>query len=228
MRILFVEDEKALARALTTSLEKQNFMVVAASDGKEALMYANHDQFDLIILDIMLPEINGFEIVKSLRENKNKTPILLLSALSATDDKIRGLNLGADDYLTKPFSFEELLARIYALLRRSDSSIVQQKVQYQNLELNLSTAILSYGTRKIELSSKEFNVMEILIKRQGSYVSKDIMMDVIWGYDSQAEYNAVEVYISFLRKKLVYLRVPLLIKVSRGIGYKLDVMKDDV
>lgn len=221
MRILIVEDEKKLAEALSQILIKNKYEVDMVYDGEAGLDYALTGIYDVIILDIMLPKTNGLEVLKNLRENKISTPIILLTAKSELGDKVRGLDCGADDYLTKPFATEELLARIRALGRRTGEVISDDIISTQDIELNLSTYELISGDQSIKLSLKECRIIEILMKRQGRVVSKEELLEKVWGFDSDAEHNNVEVYVSFLRKKLIHINSCVSIKTFRGVGYSI-------
>jgi DNA-binding response OmpR family regulator len=222
MRILLVEDEKALADALTQILIKQKYIVDTSYDGESGFDNAMSDIYDVIILDIMLPKMNGFDIVKELRKNKIKTPILLLTARDAPADKVKGLDLGADDYLPKPFITEELLARVRALHRRNTDIVIEENtLNYEGLALNISSYELSYDKNFVKLGLKEFSIMDLLLRNPTNILSKEKLIEKIWGYDSDAEYNNVEVYISFLRKKLDHIKSHVNITTVRGVGYRL-------
>ncbi|WP_058485554.1 response regulator transcription factor [Defluviitalea phaphyphila] len=222
MRILIIEDEKKLAEAIKHILVKNKYIVDMVHDGISGLDYGLTGIYDIIILDIMLPEMNGLDVLKELRKNKIFTPIILLTAKDEIQDKVRGLDYGADDYLTKPFSIDELLARIRALSRRRGDIIVDDIIEIEDIKLNLSTYELICGNKSVKLSLKECHIIEFLIKRKGQVVSKEEILEKIWGFDSDAEYNNVEVYISFLRKKLAYLHSRINIKTLRGIGYSIE------
>lgn len=221
LNILLIEDEKKLALALVEALSKHNLIVDVVFTGKAGLLEAESQNYDLIILDIMLPEVSGLEVLETLRKNGVSTPVLLLTAKSTISDKVLGLNLGADDYLTKPFSFQELLARIKVLLRRPPQ-MVSTILEYEGLSLNQDNCILSYDEQTVLLPAKEFHLMTLFLKNIDSLLSKDDILNKIWGFDSEVGYNTVEVYISFLRKKLTALNCPITIKSFRNIGYKLD------
>ena len=202
MRILIVEDEYSLADAVTAILKKEQYFVDAVYDGRDGLDYALSDIYDLILLDIMLPKMNGLDVLKEIRKNNISTPVMLLTAKSEVDDKIKGLDCGADDYLTKPFNKGELLARVRALTRRK-GEIPSNELTFGDIVLNQSTYELSCGTLSVKLGAKEFRIMQMLMFAPKNIISKDEFIEKIWGYDSEAEYNSIEVYISFLRKKLV-------------------------
>ena len=194
-------------------------------DGKDGLDYALSGIYDLILLDIMLPKMNGLDVLKALRENGISTPVMLLTARTEVNDKIKGLDCGADDYLTKPFNKGELLARVRALTRRK-GEIPSNELKFGDITLNQSTYELSCGNASLKLGAKEFRIMQMLMFSQKSIISKDEFIEKIWGYDSEAEYNSIEVYISFLRKKLGAIRSGIQIKASRGVGYYLEENKE--
>ena len=220
MRILIAEDDKDLAKALKRVLEISEYEVVNAYNGLEALDTASTNKFDLIILDVMMPKMNGYEEAKSLRNYKNYTPIIMLTARSETDDKVLGLDSGADDYLTKPFQIKELLARIRALIRRN-SGIDNNELIYDDITLNSSTYELSSVKGKVRLTSKEFSMMKCFITYSNSLLSTERLMELVWDYDSEAEINVVWAYISSLRKKLNQIGSKNTIQAVRGVGYKI-------
>lgn len=222
MRILIVEDEKALAEALGQILVKNNFSVDMVFDGEAGLDYILSDIYDVAVLDIMLPKMDGISILKEARKNKITTPIIMLTAKSELSDKVLGLDNGADDYLTKPFETQELLARIRALLRRKGEALGNNDISFGDIILNLGSCQLTGAKKFIKLGLKEFQIMELLIKNPGQIFTKEKLIEKVWGFDSDAEYNNVEVYISFLRKKLNYLDSKVSIKTSRGLGYYLE------
>ena len=225
MRILIVEDEYSLADAVTAILKKEQYFVDAVYDGRDGLDYALSDIYDLILLDIMLPKMNGLDVLKEIRKNNISTPVMLLTAKSEVDDKIKGLDCGADDYLTKPFNKGELLARVRALTRRK-GEIPSNELTFGDIVLNQSTYELSCGTLSVKLGAKEFRIMQMLMFAPKNIISKDEFIEKIWGYDSEAEYNSIEVYISFLRKKLGAIKSTVQIKASRGIGYYIEEHKE--
>ncbi len=225
MRILIVEDEKHLADALVEILTQNKYSVDAVYNGEDGLNYALSGIYDIILLDIMLPKINGLEVLKRLRQQAIKTPVMLLTAKGEVSDKVAGLDHGADDYLTKPFSTEELLARLRALSRRRGDLICDDALHFSDLTLNLSAYELSSQTKSIKLGLKEFRIIEFLISHGQQIVSKEELLEKIWGFDSDAEYNHVEVYISFLRKKLLHLHSKVSIQTQRGVGYYLEEAK---
>ena len=224
MRILIVEDEVSLADAITAILKKEQYFVDAVYDGRDGLDYALSGIYDLILLDIMLPKMNGIDVLREMRRNNISTPVMLLTAKSDVRDKITGLDCGADDYLTKPFNKGELLARIRALTRRK-GEIPSNELVFGDLKLNQSTYNLSCGSLDMKLGAKEFGIMQMLMYVPGNIVSKDEFIEKIWGYDSDAEYNSIEVYISFLRKKLSAIKSTVQIKASRGVGYYIEETK---
>ena len=221
MKILIVDDEVQLVKALSAILKKNNYNTDCAYDGEDGLDKALSNIYDVIILDIMLPKMNGYEIIRELRNNRISTPVLMLSAKSQTYDKIYGLNLGADDYLAKLFESEELLARIKALLRRK-TQFVGDTLVFGDLSLNRDNCSLSCNGQEISLGKKEFQIMEMLILNGGKAINKERLIEKIWGFDSEAEYNAIEVHVSFLRKKLNLLSSRVNIRSLRGIGYILE------
>ena len=226
MRMLIVEDERRLAEALAQIFSKYKFECDISNDGSDGLDNALSGIYDVIILDIMLPKMNGFDVLKEIRENKIETPIILLTAKDEISDKISGLDLGADDYVTKPFVTEELVARVRAVLRRKGEMIFDNLLAFGDLSLNLSTYELSVGDSAVKLAAKEYNIMELLMRYKNNVVTKEMLLEKVWGYDTDAEYNNAEVYISFLRKKLTYLKSNVAIKTVRGVGYNLEVQSD--
>lgn len=222
MRILIVEDEVALADALAQILYKNKYIADTCYDGESGLDNALTDIYDVIILDIMLPRMNGLDVLKNMRLNKISTPVILLTAKDEVSDKVKGLDLGADDYLTKPFATDELLARIRSIYRRKEKIIVENILSHDDVTLNLSTYELECNGNSVKLGLKEFSIMEFFLKNRGIVISKENLIEKIWGYESDAEYNNVEVYISFLRKKLAHIKSGVSIKTVRGVGYRLE------
>ena len=216
MRILYVEDEKYLAEAVIHLLKKEKINVDWAADGEEGLELALKPNYDVIVLDIMLPKLSGLDILQTVRGRGIKTPIIMLSALNEVEDKIKGLDYGADDYLAKPFKTAELIARLRALVRRPALAEVE-KLEYEDLKLDLTNRTLN-GT---ELTDKEAGIMEMLMKTPGSAITKEQILAHVWGLDSEFEENYVEVYVSYLRKKLKSLKSKVQIKTIRNLGYKL-------
>ncbi len=221
MKILVIEDDLRLGDSLCELLRTHNYDAELVSDGIEGLDYALSGYYDLIILDVMLPRKNGYEIVSQMRHEKNSTPVLMLTAKSEWTDKVAGLDAGADDYLTKPFIPEELFARIRALSRRT-GEVIMERLEYGALALNLSQAQLEYGTKSIRLPAKELAIMKMLLVNQGRIVPKEDLIINVWSADTDVEDNNVEVYISFLRKKLQFLKSNVKISTARKIGYYLE------
>ena len=221
MNILIVEDEKRLADVLVQIMREAKYQAEAVYDGQDGIDYALGGDYDVIILDVMLPKKDGFAVVRALRESKRATPVLMLTARSDVSDRVAGLDCGADDYLTKPVATEELLARVRALSRRQ-GEIVLDVLQYGDLELSVDTHDLKCSARSVRLSLKEFEVLRILMSAPRTIVSKEMLITKVWGYDSEAEANNVEAYISFLRRKLHYLGSRVSINVIRKVGYRLD------
>jgi len=222
MNILLVEDEKSLSNAIKKILEGRGYFVDAVYDGLSAIDYAKGMEYGLIILDVMLPKLDGFEVVRILRKDGVNVPILMLTARTTVRDKVTGLNYGADDYMTKPFDTEELLARVGALTRRTGEVIVDD-IKFEDLVLNVKSAELSCGQESVQLSRREFDVMKTFMYNPKMTVTKDSLIINVWGIESDATDNNVEVYISFLRKKLKFLGSRVSIKNIQKIGYKLEV-----
>lgn len=223
MRIMIAEDEEKLADALVQIFAKNKMTADAFGNGIDALDNALTGIYDVIVLDIMMPGMNGIEVLRKIRAEGMDTPVLMFTAKDEISDKVKGLDSGADDYLTKPFATEELLARVRALGRRSSAAIVNSDViTCGDLSLNTAAYELSCGKNSLKLGLKEFSIMELLMKNSGRVLSKETLITKIWGYDSDAEYNNVEVYISFLRKKLDFVKSNAAIKTVRGVGYTLE------
>jgi DNA-binding response OmpR family regulator len=225
LKILIIEDEKLLADSLKVMLEKKGFEVEAVYDGKSGQEYAELGIYDLLILDVMMPGMNGYEVARKVRAKQLGMPILMLTAKSELEDRITGLNAGADYYLTKPFDMRELLACINALLRRQGSQV--DVVTLGNTSLDLSSAMLSCGEDSIRLSAKEFNIMRFLLASGKNNLSKEMILVRVWGLESDAVENHVEVYIGFLRKKLSVIHSNIRIEAIRKLGYHLEVVEDD-
>ena len=223
MKILIIEDEKLLAESLKTLLESKGFDVETVYDGVTGKEYAQLGVYDLLILDVMLPGLNGCQLAKQIRASRCGTPILMLTAKSSLEDRIEGLNAGADYYLTKPFDARELLACINALLRRQGSQV--DELCYGNTSLDLSSGTLICGEKNIRLSAREFEVMRYLLQNPERNLSKEMILAHVWGYDSNAVENHVEVYVGFLRKKLTSIGSDILIVAIRRLGYHLEVHK---
>jgi DNA-binding response OmpR family regulator len=221
MRVLIVEDEVRLAEALAQILKANKYMTDVVNSGLDGFDYGLSGIYDVIVLDVMLPEMDGFTIAKKLRDNKIQTPIIMLTAKDSTKDKVTGLDCGADDYMTKPFVPDELLARIRALTRRQ-GEVQLNEAAFADLTLNLSTGDLSCGNKSIHLNYKEAEILKLLMANPSSAVSKEDLITKVWGYDSDATDNNVEAYISFLRKKLQYLSSGVGITALRKVGYRLE------
>lgn len=226
MRILIVDDEIRLAEALCQIMTQNKYIADIVNDGEAGYDYAMSGIYDVIILDVMLPKMNGFDIVRKMRENNEKTPVILLTAKDEIADKVTGLDCGADDYLTKPFSPEELLARVRALSRRQ-GEIVTNELKFGDLILNQSANTLFCRAKSIRLGLKEFEILRLLMSNPTSIITKEDLILKVWGSDSNAEDNNVEVYISFLRKKFFFLGSTVTIETVRKIGYHLGENKND-
>jgi len=226
MKILLVEDSKQLNKALTAVLKRNSFVVDSAFDGEEALFFIKEYKYDCIILDVMIPEINGIEVLKKARADGIKTPIIMLTAKSTTEDKIIGLDAGADDYLTKPFVVEELLARIRALTRRNPTYDDNENLKYGDLTLDLSTLCLSKDDKKVFLTNKELQIMALLMKHEGKVVSVDLISQNVWDFEADFTNENIWVFISYLRKKLENLGSFVKIKSIRYQGYCLEKNND--
>ena len=221
MRLLLAEDEAALSKALTAILERNNYSVDSVCDGQAALECLESDNYDGVILDIMMPKIDGITVLRKLRQKGSLVPVLLLTAKSEVDDKVLGLDAGANDYLTKPFHSRELLARIRAMTR-TQTAHPDSQLQMGNVVLNRASFELSTPSGSYRLANKEFQMMEMLMSNPKCLISSERFMEKIWGYDSEAEINVVWVYISYLRKKLAALHATIHIKASRNAGYSLE------
>ncbi|HCP14446.1 MAG TPA: DNA-binding response regulator [Peptococcaceae bacterium] len=221
MRVLIVEDEIRLAEALGQIITEQKFAVDIVHDGAAGLDYGLSGLYDVIVLDVMLPKLSGFEVVRGLRARKIITPVILLTAKDEISDKVTGLDCGADDYMTKPFAPEELLARLRALSRRQ-GDVVLSELTFADLTLNLSNYSLSRGAKSVHLGLKEFEVLRILMSNPKQVVPKEDLIIKVWGMESEAEDNNVEAYISFLRKKFFFLGSKVNINTIRKVGYRLE------
>ena len=221
MKILIIEDEKLLADSLKALLEKKGFDVECVYDGESGAEYAETGVYDLLILDVMMPKMDGFEVARSVRAQRCGTPILMLTARSGLEDRIRGLNAGADYYLTKPFDTRELLACVNALLRRQGGQV--DELSLGNTALDLSSCTLICGENSVRLSAKEFDIMRFLLQSKDAVLSKEVILAKVWGYDSNAVENHVEVYVGFLRKKLAAIGSNVRIEAVRRLGYRLEV-----
>ncbi len=222
MKVLIVDDEKQLAKAIVCYLNKNKIEADTVDNGDDGLYYGLTGVYDVIVLDIMLPKLDGYQVLSLLRKDGISTPVLFLSAKGTTDDRIKGLDVGADDYLAKPFDLGELLARIKALARRKQE-FVGDDLKFGDISVSRNSYELTVGDKKILLGLKEFSILEYLIIDQNQYLSKDMIIEKVWGYDADTEYNNVEVYISFIRKKLEALGSKVVIKAHRGVGYKLEI-----
>ena len=221
MKVLVIEDEKLLANSIKTLLEGKGFEVEAVYDGETGTEYASLGIYDLLILDVMMPKMDGFQVARMVRSRHCTTPILMLTAKSTLDDRIDGLNAGADYYLTKPFDARELLACINALLRRQGGQV--DEVAFGNTSLDLASSTLLCGSKSVRLSAREFDVMRVLLQSGGNNLSKEAILARVWGYDSNAVENHVEVYVGFLRKKLASIGSDMRIVSVRRLGYHLEV-----
>lgn len=222
MKLLLAEDEQSLSKALTAILEHNGYTVDAVYDGVEALEYLEMGEYDGVILDIMMPRMDGMTALRKIREKGNQVPILMLTAKSEVDDKVAGLDNGANDYLTKPFASKELLARIRAMTR-TQTVAVTSILQFGNISLDQATKELSSPSGNFHLANKEFQVMELLMSNPKNVIPTERIMEKVWGYDSNAELNVVWAYISYLRKKLTALNADIQIKATRNTGYSLEV-----
>ena len=224
MRLLLAEDEVELAKALGVILRHNNYSVDIVHNGEDALCYLENGDYDGAILDIMMPKLDGLSVLKRIREVGNGIPVLILTAKSEIDDRVEGLDAGADDYLTKPFAMKELLARVRAMLRRRTES-ADIKLTFADITLEISTSMLSCGENETRLTNKEFQMLEMLIEADGGIISVEKFMDKIWGYDSDTEQNVVWVYVSYLRRKLESLGSSVRIAAHRNLGYSLEADK---
>ena len=222
MRVLLAEDEKRMAAALVAILKQEKYDVDHFADGESALAALESDVYDIAVLDVMMPLMNGFDVARSARGKGIKTPILMLTAKSQVEDKVNGLDSGADDYLTKPFNTKELLARLRALGRRNQD-VRDGELRYGDISLNVPTATLSCQTtgQSIRLGEKELRIMEYMLSNRGQIMTREQLAVKIWGFDSESEYNNVEVYMSFTRRKLAFVGSKVEIKAVRGLGYEL-------
>lgn len=226
MKILLVEDEKELSKALKAILESNRYSVDAVYDGEDAIYYMENSEYDAVILDIMMPKVDGITALKTVREKGIDVPIIMLTAKSEVDDKVLGLDSGANDYLTKPFSAKELLARLRVLTREksvSNTSIIT----VGNISLDTTTFEMYSSSGKFRLTNKEYQMMEIFMRNPKHIVSTEQLIEKVWGYDSDMENNVVWVYISYLRKKLISLNANIVIKANRNLGYSLELVEND-
>ena len=223
MKVLIIEDEYSIADAIAETLNNEKFNVRIETNGEDGENEALTGNYDLIILDVMLPHKNGFDILKTLGQEKIKTPVIMLTAKSEIEDKLNGLEHGADDYITKPFAMRELLARIKAVLKRTNNIENTECLEYGDLCLDLKNAKLKCRDNEIQISGKELELIEQLLMNKNQISSRESLAERIWGYESDSEYNNVEVYITFVRRKLKLIDSKVSIKAVRGVGYKLEV-----
>ena len=221
MKILVVDDEVKLADALGELLRRNKFIVDVVYDGADGYYYAKNGDYDVVLLDVMMPQMDGYEVAQKLRQNKSNVPILMLTAKDEISSRVKGLDCGADDYLTKPFATEELLARIRALTRRQ-SELVYDELTYADITLNTSNYTLSCGQKTVSLGAKEYEILRFLMMNSTQVISKDVIISKIWGLDSDITENNVEAYMSFLRKKLFYVGSKVTISTKRLLGYYLE------
>ncbi len=225
MKLLYAEDEAGLSEAVVDILTYHHYMVDAVYDGAAALAYAQSGQYDGIILDVMMPKLDGMEVLNRLRQSGDKTPVLLLTAKSEVEDKIRGLDLGADDYLPKPFAMGELLARVRAMLRRKEN-YTPDVLCCGALRLNRQNCTLCVGEKSVILPKLEYLLMETLMLNQQVYLSSETLLTKVWGYDTEAELGTLWVYLTYLRKRLAALDAPVSVRCRRGLGYRLEAEDD--
>ena len=225
MKILIIEDERLLADSLCELLQSKGFETEAVYDGKSGRDYAELGIYDLLILDVMMPEMDGYEVARRVRAHRCSTPILMLTAKSGLEDRIEGLNAGADYYLTKPFDSRELLACVNALLRRQGAQV--NELSYGNTSLDLESGKLICGSKSVRLSAKEFDIMRVLMQAKENNVSKETLLTKVWGYESNAVENHVEVYVGFLRKKLSGIGSDIRIEAIRRLGYHMEAGNND-
>lgn len=226
MRILLAEDEVSLSKTLKVILERNNYSVDQVYDGEEALSFLSADNYDCLILDLMMPKVDGITVLKTMRKEGNMLPVIILTAKSEVDDKVLGLDSGANDYLTKPFNSRELLARIRAITRSKENNEGDSILKLGNTILMRDTFILKTNSGETRLQSKEFQILELLMQNKNKLISTERLMEKIWGFDSEAEINVVWVYISNLRKKLASLDSNVEIKATRNAGYTLEERND--
>lgn len=222
MRVLLVEDSESLCDVLKAVLEREKYEVQCVHDGEQGVNFGLSGIYDIIILDVMMPKKNGFEVLEELRKNKISTPIIMLTALSQELNKVQGLDMGADDYIAKPFSTPELLARMRALLRRRGDVQLDNTMSYGNVSLNLSCYTLTCGDKSVKLSNKECDILRFMFERPKIVAIKDELINKVWGFDNDFESNSLEVFISFVRKKLSFVGANFNIQAIRGVGYQLQ------
>ena len=223
MNVLVVEDERNLADAIVKILEDEGYNAEATYDGKAGLTCAKSGLYDAIVLDVMLPGMSGYDVVNKMRHAGVSTPVLMLTARTSTEDKVRGLDSGADDYMTKPFEAPELLARLRALTRRRGDVLIDE-IKFADIRLDLNTHDLSCGEKSVHLSGKEFEVLSILMGSSSRVVSKQDLLTRVWGTDGEASENSVEAYVSFIRKKLIHIGSKVQVTTLRMLGYRLEVL----
>lgn len=230
MKILIVEDEYNLADVLASRLEKEKYVVDIETNGSEGLYAALSGVYDLILLDVMLPEVNGYDILKDIRKNNIESKVIMLTAKSELDDKLQGLTNGADDYITKPFHIEEVIARVNIQLKKNNVDRNKDYLEVGNLRLNLKTSTISCidTNESIEIGCKEFQLLEYLMKNKDIVISKEQIYNRVWGIDNEIESNNLEAYMSFIRKKIKVIGCNISIKALRGLGYKLEVVDEEV
>ena len=225
MKILIVEDEEGLREALMRTLTGEGYLADGAADGEEGYQLICTGLYDLVLLDIMLPVYDGLEVLRRIRKQDIHVPVILLTARSTVEDKVGGMDLGADDYLTKPFAMPELLARIRMVSRRGAGSVADHSLKAGDLRLDIQTYTLASGSRSVRLGAKEYQLMEYLMHNADQVLSREQITQRVWGYDSEAEYNNVDVYVSFLRKKMKFVQSGAKISSVRGVGYELEAAK---
>ncbi len=225
MRLLLVDDEKQFIDSLAAVLKANRYTVECCYDGAEALDYLAMEKFDCLLVDIMMPKLDGYSLVEKIRGKGDKTPVIFLSAKSEVDDRVKGLDVGGDDYLPKPFSTKELLARLRALLRRKDG-ITEPSLVYEGLSLDPNSFVLKYGDKEEKLSAKEYQIMELFLRKPEKIYSVETILSEAWQLDSYSDISSVWVFVSNLRKKLTSIGSPFMIKATRGLGYRLE--KKDV
>lgn len=227
MRLLVIEDETALSEVIRAAFTDEKFEVDLAEDGEAGYLLGSSGMYDAIILDGMLPEMDGYDVLRKWRQGQIHTPVLMLTARSELEDKLKGLGLGADDYLTKPFDMEELVARIRVITRRQGAVQIDY-LELEDLRLNLDSGVIvnTETQQEVRLGKKEFQLLELFMRNSGQTLRREQIAEKLWGYDCEAEYNNVEVYISFTRRKLKYIESRVLIKAVRGIGYRLEKRND--
>lgn len=221
MKVLIVDDEVKLADALAELFKQNKILADVVYDGEDGLFYAKNGDYDVVILDVMMPRMNGYEVVQRLRQNKNNVPVIMLTAKEEVSARVKGLDCGADDYLTKPFATEELLARVRALARRQ-SEMIYDTISYKDITLNTSNYKLECGNKSVSLGAKEYEILKLLLTNPTQVISKDTIISKVWGLDCDITENNVEAYMSFIRKKLFYVGSKLNILTKRMLGYYLE------